>query len=117
MRQQSMFQNPDSHPPKEDNTVGRAVPGIEPGTSPTLRENHTTRPNSQLRDKNKLIVIDSTEPSGRRHLQKVDCTAPTRAHPGSNQGPADLQSAALPLSYIPASARNATYNATLHGRP
>ena len=26
----------------------RAVPGIEPGTSPTLRENHTTRPNSQL---------------------------------------------------------------------
>ena len=24
-----------------------------------------------------------------------------RAHPGSNQGPADLQSAALPLSYIP----------------
>ena len=26
----------------------RAVPGIEPGTSPTLRENHTTRPNSRL---------------------------------------------------------------------
>ena len=25
----------------------RAVPGIEPGTSPTLRENHTTRPNSR----------------------------------------------------------------------
>ena len=25
----------------------------------------------------------------------------TRAHPGSNQGPADLQSAALPLSYTP----------------
>ena len=24
-----------------------------------------------------------------------------RAHPGSNQGPADLQSAALPLSYTP----------------
>ena len=24
----------------------RAVPGIEPGTSPTLRENHATRPNS-----------------------------------------------------------------------
>ena len=29
--------------------VVRAVPGIEPGTSPTLRENHTTRPNSLLR--------------------------------------------------------------------
>ncbi len=28
--------------------VIRAVPGIEPGTSPTLRENHTTRPNSRL---------------------------------------------------------------------
>ena len=26
-----------------------------------------------------------------------------RAHPGSNQGPADLQSAALPLSYTPVS--------------
>ncbi len=28
-------------------------------------------------------------------------TVAKRAHPGSNQGPADLQSAALPLSYIP----------------
>ena len=32
-------------------------------------------------------------------------TASKRAHPGSNQGPADLQSAALPLSYTPACSR------------
>jgi hypothetical protein len=36
-------------------------------------------------------------------ISKNDFRKPShiRAHPGSNQGPADLQSAALPLSYIP----------------
>ena len=40
-------------------------------------------------DRRKLWVLTNNESNEKR------------AHPGSNQGPADLQSAALPLSYTP----------------
>ena len=37
-----------------------------------------------------------------RNLPYIGSPKNTRGHPGLNQGPLDLQSNALPLSYIPA---------------
>ena len=68
--------------------------GIEPPTSPTLKENHTTRPMPHTGDQ---LTQKKTSVSNLQGTQNKI----TRAQPESNRRPQDLQSHALPLSYAP----------------
>ena len=75
------------------------VPGLNRGPSACKADVITTRP-TKLCDhfsRNFLISFASSFPTSKQSLAQQN----RRAHPGSNQGPADLQSAALPLSYTP----------------
>ena len=85
--------------PRVTKNSKRGHGGIEPPTSPTLKENHTTRPMPRISEPRNLAQNKGLKRSGQTFC--LGKTKGTRAQPESNRRPQDLQSHALPLSYAP----------------
>ena len=102
--------------------TARAVLGIEPRTSRTRSENHTTRPNSQLsfiRQHVAVAEIVLFEPRAPQHIAHVFINFLCRAcvknkpqekrwtHWDLNPGPSACEADVIPLHHVPACKRSA----------
>ncbi len=97
----------------EQSKKNQDILGIEPGTSQSAVECSTTELDP-LEAVFKHNRIDFCQPNFTTKMKTRNKAVKTiRGHLGFNQGPLDMQSNALPLSYIPFSKYSSTTGLTL----